>query len=275
MQQEKPYPFVDRLLARRLERAEAKTNAAFVDARRAMDTTSGATWIEVGGTYAMYDGPKSPLTQTFGLGMHQTPTDEQMEVIEKFFASRGAAVFHEVCPIADTPVLDLLNKRGYRAVELSQVLFRPAAVIDVGGGNAVTTRIVGPDEIDAWTEVSASGWSERPDLAEFMRGIARVVVRARGTVAFLAEIDNRVVATGALNVHEGVALLAGASTLPDARKLGAQRALLECRSRYAVEHGCDLLMIVTHPGSTSQRNGERQGFRIAYTRTKWGRMGVS
>lgn len=236
-----------------------------------MDTASGATWIEIGGTYAMYDGPKSPLTQTFGLGMHHAPTDEQMETIEKFYASRGAAVFHEVCPIAENP-LELLNTRGYRAFELSQVLFRPAGIIEAGGGENVRTRIVTPEEMSDWTEVSASGWSESPDLAEFMRGIARVVVRARGTVAFLAEVDGRAVATGALNIHEGVALLAGASTIPGARKLGAQRALLECRSRYAVEHGCDLLMMVTSPGSTSQRNGERQGFRIAYTRTKWGRM---
>ena len=28
-------------------------------------------------------------------------------------------------------------------------------------------------------------------------------------------------------------------------------------------------MMVAAPGSASQRNAERQGFRIAYTRTKW------
>jgi hypothetical protein len=28
-------------------------------------------------------------------------------------------------------------------------------------------------------------------------------------------------------------------------------------------------MMVALPGSASQRNAERQGFRIAYTRTKW------
>jgi hypothetical protein len=36
-----------------------------------------------------------------------------------------------------------------------------------------------------------------------------------------------------------------------------------------VEHGCDLAMIVTVPGSGSQRNAEREGFRVAYTRVKW------
>ena len=33
-------------------------------------------------------------------------------------------------------------------------------------------------------------------------------------------------------------------------------------------------MMVTEAGSQSQRNAERAGFRIAYTRTKW-RLGQS
>jgi hypothetical protein len=39
--------------------------------------------------------------------------------------------------------------------------------------------------------------------------------------------------------------------------------------RYAFEHGCDLAMMVAEAGSNSQRNAEREGFSIAYTRTKW------
>ena len=71
-------------------------------------------------------------------------------------------------------------------------------------------------------------------------------------------------------IHEGVALLAGASTIPSARNRGAQRALLEARLRHAASQGCDLAMMGASPGSTSQKNAERQGFRIAYTRIKWG-----
>jgi GNAT superfamily N-acetyltransferase len=67
----------------------------------------------------------------------------------------------------------------------------------------------------------------------------------------------------------GVALLAGASTVPEHRKRGAQLALLDARLRYAAEHGCDLAMMGAAPGSASQRNAERHGFRIAYTRIKW------
>ena len=57
--------------------------------------------------------------------------------------------------------------------------------------------------------------------------------------------------------------------MPELRRRGLQTALLEERMRYAFHHGCDLAMMVAEVGSNSQRNAERKGFQIAYTRTKW------
>jgi hypothetical protein len=91
----------------------------------------------------------------------------------------------------------------------------------------------------------------------------------KGTLSFLAELDGQPIATGMLSLFEGVALLGGASTIPEGRKQGAPAALLESRLRYAAERGNDIAMMCAHPGSASQRNAERNGFRIAYTRTKW------
>jgi GNAT superfamily N-acetyltransferase len=70
-------------------------------------------------------------------------------------------------------------------------------------------------------------------------------------------------------MHQGVALFAGAATVPEMRRRGLQTALLAERLRYARLQGCDLAMMVAETGSNSQRNAERQGFRIAYTRFKW------
>jgi hypothetical protein len=39
--------------------------------------------------------------------------------------------------------------------------------------------------------------------------------------------------------------------------------------RYGREQECDLAMMVAEPGSDSQRNAQRQGFLVAYTRIKW------
>ena len=52
-------------------------------------------------TFAMFDGPRSPLTQSFGLGMSGAPTPIALDEIESFFSSRDADTMHETCPLAD------------------------------------------------------------------------------------------------------------------------------------------------------------------------------
>src|SRR4051812_24206621 len=129
------YPFADLALSQRLERAEALNNSRFVEARARLFPASGASWIEVAGARAMFDGPSSPATQTFGLGLFQPTTAADLEKIEAFYAERGAPVFHEVSPLADTALPPLLAKRGYHPFEFTSVLYRP---IDTAGLKAWT-----------------------------------------------------------------------------------------------------------------------------------------
>jgi GNAT superfamily N-acetyltransferase len=96
-----------------------------------------------------------------------------------------------------------------------------------------------------------------------------ICLARRESPSFLAEFEGQPGAAGVLCIHKGVALFGGASTIPELRRHGLQAALLQERMRYAFEHGCDLAMMVAEAGSNSQRNAERQGFRVAYTRTKW------
>ena len=119
--------------------------------------------------------------------------------------------------------------------------------------------------------MSARGWSEHPEFTDFLFNSARVVAAAKGAKGFLAYLDGQPIANAVLWSHEGVALFGGACTVPEARKQGAQRALFETRTNAALDQGCDLAVLCAQPGSTSQRNAERQGFRIAYTRVKWQR----
>jgi hypothetical protein len=143
------------------------------------------------------------------------------------------------------------------------------------GREDVRVRITGEEDWELWAQTATKGWSEFPELAEFVHGISEIMARRSGGLSFLAELNGRAIATGVLLLHEGVALLGGASTIPEGRKQGAQLALLESRLRYAAQEGCDLAMMCAQPGSASQRNAERQGFRIAYTRIKWALSGAA
>jgi hypothetical protein len=271
MTDEGAHIFSDLSLSRRLEKAEALSNVGFVEARARVSPEVGACWVEAAGCYAMFDGVESPITQTFGLGLFEAATGEDLGRIEAFFRERGAPVFHEVSPLADPALLSTLNERGYHPVEFTSVMFRairPGARAGEAHDEGVRVRLVGEGEHELWAQTSARGWSES-GYGDFMLGLAQVSAKRADALSFLAELDGRPVATGALSICEGVALLAGASTVPEGRKRGAQLALLDARLRLAVERGCDLAMMCALPGSPSQRNAERQGFRIAYTRVKW------
>lgn len=264
--------FCDLDLAQRLERAEMEGNADFVDTRARVNPASGAEWIAVAGAKAMFDGVGSPCTQTFGLGMWQTPTADDFAACEVFFQQRGADVFHEISPLADAGILPLLNERGYRPLEFTSVMFRP---LERGGqftaprNERVEARLMRAGEIELWAQTAAQGWSEFAEFTELMTELSRVSAQRADARSFFAELDGQPIATGALSICEGVALFAGASTVPAGRRQGAQLALLNARLSYAAENGCDLAMMCAAPGSSSQRNAERQGFRIAYTRLKW------
>jgi GNAT superfamily N-acetyltransferase len=133
----------------------------------------------------------------------------------------------------------------------------------------IRIRTVGRGEAGLYASVSARGWSESPEVQGFIDGFARVSVEY--ATCLVAEIDGVAIATAALFMKDGVGLLAGASTVPEGRRQGAQAALLDWRLKHLAAHGCDLAMMAAAPGSASQRNAERNGFRIAYTRTKWQR----
>ena len=263
-------PFIDLALSKRLERAEGNACLQFAAARRRLYPESGAEWIRQARAYVVFDGAESPATQTFGLGLFEALTPAALDAIEKFFRDRGAPVLHEVSPFAGVAAYELLCARNYRPCEISNVLYRP--IDDEPGAIPphISVRVVGSEEAELWAKTNARGWAnERPEFEAFLLQMGAIICAREGSPSFLAAIEGQAGAAGSLAIHEGVALFAGAATVPEMRRRGLQSALLCARLAYAQEHGCDLAMMVAEPGSESQRNAERSGFRVAYTRIKW------
>jgi hypothetical protein len=265
------YPFADLELARRLERAEGLANARCVEARARVAPEVGAAWITVAGAMAMFDGPQSPITQTFGLGLFDPVTTADLERIESFFDAHGAPSHHEVSPIAGPATVGLLTERRYQPFEFTSVMYRPIGERNLAAAPnpALHIRTVGEADGEVWARTAAEGWSETAGAGDFMLTIGRILSVTAGAHLYLAELAGRPIAAAALYMHDGVALMGGASTIPSARGRGAQLALLERRLQDAFANGCDIAMMGALPGSISQRNAERHGFRIAYTRVKW------
>ena len=67
-------------------------------------------------------------------------------------------------------------------------------------------------------------------------------------------------------MRDGLAILFADSTIEPYRRHGLHRELIAARLNEALARGCDLATASTSPGSTSQRNYERMGFQVVYTK---------
>ncbi len=90
---------------------------------------------------------------------------------------------------------------------------------------------------------------------------------------YVAVMNGQLAAHAAMFVSSPTrtAVLAATATLPEWQRLGCQTALIARRARDAAAAGCDLLAVEPTPGSQSQRNLERLGFRLLCTGAIWRR----
>jgi GNAT superfamily N-acetyltransferase len=268
--------FADLTLARRLETTDALAGVEFARSWARFNEFTGEAFLPIAGGHAGFGGVDSPLTQAFGLGLNGPVTEAEMAALEDFYRGHKSAVNIETCPLADPSLLKLLNERGYRPIEYSNVLVRELAGLDSQArpdpqNPTTNVRVRRPreDEAESYSLVVMKSFFENTEIAPEFLNIFRSCFFAAGAFFFLAEIDGVPAGGGMMSINQGVASLGGAGTLPEFRNRGVQRALLLARIALAAESGCDLAMVATNPGSGSQRNVERLGFRVVYTRTKF------
>lgn len=261
--------FMDLDLARRLEMAEARACRECAESFQRLHPDFPVAVEEIGGGYAVFAGVDSPVTQAIGVGLNGEVSDSELDRLQDFFSSRGAATAVELCPLIDMSLYERFAKRGFHLLEVSDVLFRRLPMAN-GGAHAmpsdVTVRRAAPDEAKLWTKTVAQGFAEHFPVTQAMLDVMEGFFSA--ACCFLAFADGSVAGGAAVSAHGGVCGLFGASTLPDFRRRGIQSALLAARVAWATEQGCDVAVSIAQPGSASHRNIERRGFRVAYTRTK-------
>jgi len=272
--------FATASLARRIERAEAELIA---DGAAAAGVRLGEDRVflqRVAGGVAAFADDGSPFNKVAGVGFEGVPEDDVLAAIEREGARRQTAVQFEIASLADPDVARCLTRRGYEIVGFENVLglaLTPGApqAPDEGG---TSTRItsVGPDENAMWLDTVATGFlqpdaidgppsHETFDRSALERVFADTIV-APGFERYLAWRDNDVAGGASLRMHDGIAQLCGAATLPAHRRQGVQSALLHYRLALAATRGCDLAVVTTQPGSKSQQNVQRFGFALLYAR---------
>lgn len=270
--------FADRTLAHLVESAEARLTLAMGRLVQAHDTAALVVPIGEGVVVSTHDG--SPFDKGIGIGLE--PLDEAAFVeLEGEIRALGRPLRFEICTLADPSVFRLLCARGYLLAGFENVLGRP--LDDVGA--PLEQRGIAIDEVDESDPTSAAAWIDtvtrgflHPDVydgpappdedlgGEALRGVFADMARAPGVKRMIARHEGALAGAGLLRVDGDIAQLSGASTLPEHRRRGVQRALLHERLARAARAGCRLAVVTTAPGSTSQANVGKAGFSLLYSR---------
>jgi GNAT superfamily N-acetyltransferase len=246
-------------LARRLEAAEA------ANARGCNEGQPGGAILEAGGGLAVFAGPESPLTQVVGMGLHGPVREAEIAAVEAFFRARGARVTVDLCPLAEPGLLQVLAERGYRATEFNNVLVKPLAGASAEFPSRVRRAL--REERDLWSHTVGEGFFEQAQLTEEEMDVGRAIFSMPGSLCYLALTPAEETAGGAaLAIRDRLATLFADCTLARFRRQGLHRELIAARLDQALAEGCDLATASTLPGSASQRNYERLGFQVVYTK---------
>jgi GNAT superfamily N-acetyltransferase len=246
-------------LAWRVESAEAAI------ARGCAGDRPGTAILEVAGGVAVFAGAESPLTQAIGIGLRGPVARAEIDRLDAFFRSRGAPVSVDLCPLADIAVRGQLTSLGCRPAEFNNVMVRglPGAEFSP----SVRARLIAPEESELWCRTVGQGFFEQPELSEEEMDVGRAIYSLAGARCYLAfDESGAACAAGSMMVHQGLALLFSDSTVAPYRRRGFQRELIAARLEEARAQGCDLAAATVAPGSASQRNYERAGFQVVYTK---------
>ncbi len=204
------------------------------------------------------------MTQTIGLGMDGPVPASTLGEIEAFYRAHGSGTTIHVCPLADASLIDLLGQRGYRITEFNNVLAR--TVEPPPSDVTAEVRPATADEASTWAGVVCEGFFENVQITSEAIEMTSLLFDMPGGIPWIAFLDGVVAAGGGMGIHNGVASLFGDGTPPRFRRRGLQTNLIRARIRFAAERGCDLVTAQTLPGTTSQLNYERLGFRVVYTK---------
>jgi ribosomal protein S18 acetylase RimI-like enzyme len=257
-------------LARRIDRAEIDFCALAAGAGR----PDGVASLEIAGGRALCSFAGSPLNKMLGLGLGSPVQDEDLDAIEAFYDERGIPVQIELCPLAAPGVSARLTKRGYQLQAFENQLVRSldgTAPVPEPTFRVTTTT---PDLDDVWLRVAATGFAAPdgsgasaappPDLIDNIRKVMNGFIHP-DFERLLVWVDGEPAGAANAYVSDGVLGITGTATLPAFRGRGVQQAAVA----HALSRGrgrASLAMATTEPGSISQRNFERFGFQVVYTR---------
>jgi ribosomal protein S18 acetylase RimI-like enzyme len=257
-------PLLTEALVRRLEGVGVDFTAAWLESLRDASPELGLEVVRFGAAVAAAC-PTRPELDFMNRVEGLWPEDEgRVREVAAFYRERGLRPWFEVVPADGFERLAArLSDAGAAQIGFHAMLYGAPELRPEPSG--VQVRRVGLEEGGLFAEVLLDGHgapaSDRPAIPPWADSESRRL--------YLAEVGGEPAAAAVLTLEDGIGYLANASTRPDFRRRGCQAALLARRIADAAGAGCELVCAQTAFASASQRNVERAGLRVAYTKAVW------
>ncbi len=240
---------------------------SYVVAARDSGVYPDAAFFKVGGGVATWFSAHNLLNGSIGLGMTRHVELEEVVALEAFYRERGSRPVLDLCPLADPSLTRWVTERGFVPISYENVLARSMDDGDDFAAQAEGLEVLVGEAVDrrVWFDLEARGFTEDQPTEEDYR-VANATSRREDATRVVVMANGVPAGAGMVTVDAGLGHLNGDSTLPAFRGRGVQQAAIAARLRCAREAGADVVYVETAPGSGSQRNMERMGFRVLYTR---------
>ncbi|HEX9119649.1 MAG TPA: GNAT family N-acetyltransferase [Terriglobales bacterium] len=282
--------YVDTNLARRMEAAEDVPQVEIARVLQRTHPEVGADILEIGGGHAVFAGLNSPVGRAIGLGLDGAVTATQLDEVEAFYKQHHAPSQVDITPVTHGSLLELLKTRGYVLAELNNVMARKLEPRERFEDSVpgVEFRACAPGETQLWTYTMLRGFFPEDQIPEGWDKLLAPMAQVPNSLAMLVwaeenphsvapkpgatrvgqPADGQPVACcgGLISRQHCMIALGGTSTLAQYRGRGIQTAAMGRRMNRAIAEGCDLAVVVTLGNTTSQRNAERMGFTLAYSK---------
>jgi GNAT superfamily N-acetyltransferase len=262
----------DRILEIERIEIEAKLQGHFAAPRETVEAL-GMVGERIGGAWAFGRSRDDNLyfNRVFGFGLERPGTPDDLAAFKSFYSGQGIKSFViSLSPAAEPLGLEtMLASAGFGTYFQLVKWVRDASPAPPARTTLRIERATSGDG-PPMGQVLVAAFNDRPETVGW---IGAQIGRA-DWLHYVARDGERIVAVAALFVRDGFAWLGMGSTLPEARGLGAQSALIARRIEDARARGCHTIMVETAPDSPekpnpSYRNVERAGFQIAYRRPSW------
>ncbi len=226
--------------------------------------------------------PGAWFNTVYAAGLAGPVERDEVRAMAAWYEEIGAEPRLDICPFVHETLLSALAAERFVLRRFETVLYRPLDPRErvesiFPAPPELRIEAVDPNDagaVDSFARTAISGFlPEGMSPPESLLDSSRRVASHSRSTAIRAMIGEECVGAGAMEVAGDIAALFGVSVVPAHRRKGVQAAIVAWRLHRAAQAGAKNATISSLAGGPTERNAQRAGFRVAYTKVTLVRPG--